>query len=55
MTKEGEMTKAELEWLLRFVDNYKYVHDAYPELFSPTDEDDLKVVTQILKEKLNEQ
>jgi hypothetical protein len=49
------MTKAELEWLMTFVDNYKFVFEAYPELFSPSDEDDLKVVTQILQEKLNEQ
>jgi hypothetical protein len=47
------MTRAELEWLKKFVDNYKYVLDAYPELFSKTDEDDLKVVTQIIEEKLN--
>ena len=50
----SELTKAELKWLLTFVDNYEYVYDAYPELFNESDEDDMKIVKQILEEKLNE-
>ena len=48
------LSKADLVWLLKFVDNYKYVYDAYPELFNKEDEDDLKVARQILEEKINE-
>ncbi len=50
----SELTKADLLWLLKFVDNYKYVFEAYPELFKPEDEDDLLIVKQILEEKINE-
>ena len=46
------MTKAEMLWLMKFVDNYEYVLDAYPELFKASDIDDIKVVKQILEEKL---
>ena len=48
------ITKAELIWLMTFVDNYQNVLVAYPELFKMDDEDDLKIVKQILEEKLNE-
>lgn len=48
------MTKAELVWLLKFIDNYDYVLDAYPELFSTEDIDDIKIVRQIVEEKINE-
>lgn len=51
---ETRITKADLLWLLKFVDNYQYVFEAYPELFKQEDEDDLKVVKQILKEKIDE-
>ncbi len=49
-----ELTKADLNWLLTFIDNYEFVMDAYPELFKESDEDDLKVVRQIIKEKIDE-
>ncbi len=48
------LNKADLIWLKKFVDNYKYVFDAYPELFKPEDEDDLLIVGQLLEEKINE-
>lgn len=48
------LTKADLTWLLRFIENYDYVMDAYPELFKESDEDDLKVARQLIKEKLDE-
>jgi hypothetical protein len=40
--------------LLTFVENYEYVLDAYPELFNKSDEDDMLVVRQLLREKINE-
>jgi len=49
-----DLTKADLKWLLTFIDNYEYVYDAYPELFNESDEDDLKVARQLIKEKLDE-
>lgn len=51
---ETRINKADLLWLQQFVDNYQYVYEAYPELFSKYEEDDLKVVRQLLKEKLDE-
>ena len=48
------ITKADLTWLLTFVENYEYVLDAYPELFTESDIDDIKVVRQLLEEKLHE-
>lgn len=48
------LNKADLKWLLTFVENYEYVLDAYPELFTESDIDDIKVVRQLLKEKVNE-
>jgi len=50
----AQVTKADLKWLLKFVENYTYVLDAYPELFTASDIDDIKVVKQLLKEKVNE-
>ena len=50
----SEMTKPDLKWLLTFVDNYEHVLHAYPELFKAEDEDDMKIVRQILEENLNE-
>lgn len=47
-----QVTKADLHWLLTFVENYEYILEAYPELFSVSDIDDIKVVKQLLKEKL---
>jgi len=49
-----KITKADLKWLLTFVENYEYVLDAYPELFTASDIDDIKVVKQLLEEKVNE-
>jgi len=49
-----ELNKADLKWLLTFIENYDYVMDAYPELFKESDEDDLKVARQLIKEKLDE-
>ena len=37
------MSKADLLWLKKFVDNYEYVVEAYPELFEMDDIDDMKV------------
>ena len=51
---ETTVTKADLIWLLKFVDNYEYVLDAYPEMFDEEDIDDIKVVKQLLREKLDE-
>lgn len=50
----SEMTKPDLKWLLKFVENYEHVLHAYPELFKEEDEDDMKIVRQILEEKINE-
>jgi hypothetical protein len=48
----SELTKADLQWVLRFVENYEYLIEEYPELFTVEDIDDVKVVKQILEEKL---
>ena len=50
----AKLNKADLLWLKKFVDNYEYVLDAYPELFELDDIDDMKIVAQILEEKINE-
>lgn len=50
----SQINKADLLWIKKFVDNYEYVVDAYPELFEESDIDDMKIVAQILEEKLNE-
>jgi hypothetical protein len=49
-----EVSKVDLLWLKKFVDNYEYVLDAYPELFTEEDIDDIKVVGQLLQEKIDE-
>jgi hypothetical protein len=46
------LTRADLLWIMRFVDNYQYLVREYPELFSKDDIDDVKVVKQLIKEKL---
>ena len=51
---EARLTKADLTWVKRFVDNYAWVQSAYPELFTKQDIDDFKIVKQIVKEKLDE-
>jgi len=48
------LTKADLKWLFTFVENYENVLYAYPELFTESDIDDIKVVKQLLEEKLHE-
>lgn len=50
----AEISKVDLLWLKKFVDNYEYVLDAYPELFTEEDIDDIKVVGQLLQEKIDE-
>ena len=49
-----DLSKADLLWLKKFVDNYEYVVDAYPNLFEMDDIDDMKVAAQILEDKINE-
>jgi hypothetical protein len=48
------LTKAELYHIKKFVDNYDYLLDLDPALFKDEDEDALKVVKQIIEEKINE-
>ncbi len=48
------MSKADLLWLKKFVDNYEYVVEAYPELFEMDDIDDMKIAAQILEDKIHE-
>ena len=48
------MNRADLQWVLKFVNNYENVLEAYPELFSAEDIDDIKIVKQLLEEKLHE-
>jgi hypothetical protein len=48
------LAKTDLLWLKKFVDNYEFVVDAYPELFEVEDIDDMKIAAQILEEKINE-
>ncbi len=49
-----ELNKADLLWLKKFVDNYEYVVEAYPNLFDMDDIDDMKIAAQILEDKINE-
>ena len=55
-TKLGAyMTHAELKHIEKLVDNYEYILElGDPTLFSDLDEDEMKVVKQILEEKINE-
>jgi len=46
------ITKADIGWILTFVDNYEALVEEYPELFKESDIDDMKIVRQLLKEKL---
>ena len=48
------INRADLLWIQRFIDNYSHIIEAYPELVSEEEEDDLKVVKQLVKEKLDE-
>lgn len=47
-----ELSRADLLWIKRFVDNYEYLLKEYPELFDKDDIDDLKIVKQLIQEKL---
>jgi hypothetical protein len=49
-----EITKAELAWLKKFVDNYDYLVDLDPALFKDEDIEDYKVVQQIINQKIEE-
>lgn len=51
---EVEITKAELLWLKKFVDNYDFLLDLDPSLFKDDDIEDFKVVQQIVNQKLEE-
>ena len=48
------LNTADLLWILKFVDNYTFLIEEYPELFKQDEIDDAKVVRQIVKEKLGE-
>ena len=50
----SEISKVDLKWLLMFVENYEFLLDSYPELFKESDVEDMKIVKQILEEKINE-
>ena len=49
-----KVTKADLSHLLKFVENYEFNLVEYPNLYSKDEEDELKIVKQLLKEKINE-
>jgi hypothetical protein len=49
------LSKADLQWIKKFVDNYEYVVETYPELFTMDDIDDMKIASQILEEKLKDE
>lgn len=49
------MTKADLQWIKKFLDNYEYLVEVYPELFKVEDIDDVKIAMQLIEEKINEQ
>lgn len=49
-----EITKAELLWIKRFVDNYDFLFELDPSLFKDEDVADFKVVQQIVNQKLEE-
>lgn len=52
--KMPQLTRADLKWLERFLDNYGDLLEEYPEIFKKDEEDDFKVARQLIKEKLNE-
>ena len=49
-----KISRADLLWVQRFLHNYKTIVEAYPELFTNEDIDDMEVVQQLVKEKLDE-
>lgn len=48
------MTKADLLWIKKVVNTYAELLEEYPELANNEDTDDLRVVQQLVKEKLSE-
>lgn len=51
----GSLSRADLLWISRFIDNYRNIVNAYPELFTNDEIDDMEVVKQLVEEKLDEQ
>jgi hypothetical protein len=49
-----KVTKAEILWLKKFVDNYDYLVDLDPSLFKDEDIEDYKIVQQIINQKIEE-
>lgn len=47
------LNRADLMWILRFVENYTALIEDYPELFKEDEIDDAKVVRQIVQERLD--
>lgn len=46
------VTKADLLHVKTVLENYKFFVEEYPEYFSDEEEDELKIVLQLIKEKL---
>ena len=49
-----KINRADLLWIYRFVENYEHIVQAYPELVTDEEIDDMEVVKQLVKEKLDE-
>ena len=49
-----QLTKADLLHIYRFVLLYEFNYEEYPELYSKDEEDELKIVKQLIQEKLDE-
>lgn len=49
-----KINRADLLWIHRFLDNYEAIVEAYPELFTNDEIDDMEVVKQLVEEKLDE-
>lgn len=47
------LTKPDLTWIRKFLQNYEDLLEEYPELFSVDDIDTVKIVRQLLEEKLS--
>lgn len=47
------ITQSDLLWILRVLENYRYYVKEFPEIVDDIDEDDLKVVLQMIEEKLD--